>query len=201
MSGLTFEQLRIPLALALIIIAAFVLLPRGEDDAPAATVATPRPTVVVGEPGGEVLSSGTGAPTSSATPAATSTPTPTPSPTEEPTPAPTPHPVAADGFTAQVLACQSISGSACNGQLGTLPPNAGSFTALVRFTDANGGDVMNAILTGPSGTITGAPYALQGGGDGYYYSTFTAGGLAPGQYTLTATRNGDPVASTTFQIG
>ena len=199
MSGLTFEQLRIPLALALIIIAAFVLLPRGGDDAPAATVATPRPTVVVGEPGGGVLSSGAEAPTGSATAAPTSTPSPTAEPT--PAPTPTPQPVAADGFTAQVLACQSISGSACNGQLGTLPPNAGSFTALVRFTDANGGDVMNAILTGPSGTITGAPYALQGGGDGYYYSTFTAGGLAPGRYTLTATRNGDPVATTTFQIG
>ncbi len=68
----------------------------------------------------------------------------------------------------------------------------------MRFTDANGGDTMNAVLDGPSGRIDGFPYTLQGSGDGYYYSQFTAGGLPGGTYTLTALRNGEPVATTTF---
>lgn len=205
MSGLTFEQIRILAALALLVVAGIVFLPREGDGEPAAGVGSPEPSIVLGQPGGEVVSSATpgstasAAPTTATTPAAT--PAPTPSPTAEPTPAPTPPPVAQDGFSAEILACQSISGSTCNGQLGTLPAGAGSFTALVRFTDANGGDVMNAILTGPSGTIPGGAYALQGGGDGYYYSTFSAGGLAPGDYTLTATRNGEAVAVTTFTRG
>ena len=97
-----------------------------------------------------------------------------------------------------MLACRSISGSNCNDQLGTLPADAGSFTALVRFSNANAGDTMNAILTGPAGTIPGGAYTLQGSGDGYYYTTFTAGNLPAGDYTVTATRNGTEVAVTTF---
>lgn len=163
------------------------------DESPPNRDASPRPSIVVGEPGGEVTTAESPAP-------ATPIPTVTAAPTPSPTPAPTP-PVAADGFSAQVLACQSISGSSCNGQLGTLPPGAGSFTALVRFTDANAGDTMNAVLTGPAGTIPGSAYTLQGGGDGYYYTTFPAGNLPPGTYTVTATRNGAAVGSTTFQRG
>jgi len=197
MSGLTFEQLRIPIALVLIVIALFIFLPRGDDTEPAATFATPAPTIVVGEPGGEVVSSDTPPPAATATPV----PTITPAPTATPTPAPTPQPVAQDGFSAEVLACQSTSGSTCNGQLGTLPPNAGSFTALVRFTDANAGDAINAVLDGPAGTISGGAYTLQGSGDGYFYSTFSAGNLPAGQYTLTATRNGNPIATTSFARG
>lgn len=203
MAGLTFDQLRLPIALVLLLVAGFVLLPRDDGDAPAASSASASPSIVVGQPGGEVIPSDTPTaeptPTSVPTPEPTATPTPepTPAPTPEPTPQPTPQPVAADGFSAEVLACRSISGSTCNGQLGTLPPNAGSFTALVRFTDANAGDTMNAILSGPSGTIQGGAYTLQGSGDGYYYSTFRAA-LPPGTYTLVATRNGQQVAATTF---
>ncbi len=97
-------------------------------------------------------------------------------------------------------ACRSISGPTCNGQLGTLPGDAPNFTALVNFTDGNAGDQLNAILSGPVGTIPGFPYPLQGSGDGYYYSQFQAGGLPAGIYTLTATRNGNPVAVTSFEI-
>lgn len=198
MSRSTFELIRWPVAIGLLLIAAFILFPRGDDDASAD--ATPTPSVILGEVGGEIL---TPAPEPSASVAATPIPTPspvvTPSPTEEPTPEPTATPVPQeDGFTAEVLACRSISGSECNGQLGTLPADAGAFTALVRFTDANAGDEMNAILDGPSGTLPGFAYNLQGGGDGYYYTQFQAGGLPAGEYTLTATRNGEPVAVTTF---
>lgn len=207
MSRETLEQLRLPAGILLLAVAAFVLFPREGDPEP-----TPSPSVVAGEPGGVVVvpeptSQPTPEVTPEPTPEATPDPTPeatpeaTPEPTPEATPEPTPEPPppAEDGFTAQVLACRSISGSSCNGQLGTLPAGASSFTALVRFTDANAGDTMNAILNGPSGRIDGFPYTLQGGGDGYYYSQFQAGNLPGGTYTLTALRNGDPVATTTFR--
>ena len=187
-----FEQLRIPAALILIIAAAFVFLPRA-GTAPEAAAATPQASIVVGLPGGEVSSSAGSSISTGPTPVAT----PTPGPTA--TPEPTAQPVAQDSFGAEVLACRRISGSRCRGELGTLPADAGSFTALVRFTDARAGDAINVILTGPGGTIAGGPYTLQGGGDGYYYSVFTIGGLPGGDYTLTATRNGTEVAGTTFR--
>lgn len=198
MSRTTFEWIRWPVAIVLLLIAAVVLFPRGDDDASAD--ATPTPSVILGEVGGGLL---TPSPEATTAPEATPIPTLSPAPTPEPTPTPTPEATAtpvpqADGFTAEVLACRSITGSTCNGQLGTLPAGAATFTALVRFTDASAGDAMNAILDGPSGTIAGFPYNLQGGGDGYYYSQFQAGGLPAGDYTLTATRNGEPVAVTTF---
>src|SRR5688500_6174033 len=195
MSGMTFEQLRIPIALILVLIAVFIFLPRGGDSDPATAQATPTQSIVVGEPGGGVLAPETPAPT------ATPIPTVVPEPTATGTPASTPQPQTADGFGAQVFACQSISGSSCNGQLGTLPAGAGSFTALVTFTDANAGDTINAVLDGPAGTIPGGAYTLQGGGDGYYYSTFSAGGVPAGDYTLVATRNGDQIANTVFTRG
>jgi hypothetical protein len=197
MSRTTFEMIRWPVAIGLLLIAAFVLFPRGDDDA--AADASPSPSVVLGEVGGEILTPSPEPTAPEVTPIPTLSPAATPEATAEPTPEPaaTPPPQE-DGFTAEVLACRSISGSTCNDQLGTLPAGAGAFTALVRFTDANAGDAMNAILDGPSGTINGFPYNLQGGGDGYYYTQFQAGGLPAGQYTLTATRNGEAVAVTTF---
>ena len=210
MSRETLERVRLPAGILLLAIVAFLIFPRGDDGA---SEATPSPSVIAGQPGGEVITpepaaTDTPAPTDTPTPEPTEEPTeePTPEPTEEPTPEPTPVPPPPpppqnDGFTAEVLACSSISGSTCNGQLGTLPANAGTFTALVRFTDANAGDVMNVVLDGPSGRIDGFPYALQGGGDGYYYSQFQAGGLPSGQYTVTALRNGEPVATTIFRKG
>ena len=193
MSGLTFEQLRIPIALVLVLIAVFIFLPRGADSDPTTAQATPTPSIVVGEPGGGVLST--------ETPAATGTPIPTIAPEPTATPEPTAQPQTVNGFGAQVFACESVSGASCNGQLGTLPPGAGSFTALVTFTDANAGDTINAVLDGPAGTIPGGAYTLQGGGDGYYYSTFSAGGLPAGDYTLVATRNGNQIANTVFTRG
>lgn len=203
MSREMLESLRLPAGILLLVVVAFVFFPRNGDGVDA----TPTPTVVAGQPGGEVL---TPAPVPSDTPQPTpiptlepaDTPEPTPEPTAEPTPEPTPEPPPPpqqDGFTAEVLACRSISGSNCNGQLGTLPASASSFTALVRFTDANAGDTMNAVLDGPSGRIDGFPYSLQGGGDGYYYSEFQAGNLPGGAYTITALRNGEPVATTSFR--
>lgn len=202
MSREQFEQLRLPIGILLVVIVGFVLFPRGNGDG-GEPEASPSAGVVAGEPGGEVVTpEPEPQPEPTQTPAPTAAPTQTPEPTPTPTPQqtpPPPPPPAQDGFTAEVLACRSISGSTCNQQLGTLPPNAATFTALVRFTAANAGDTMNAVLTGPAGTIPGGPFTLQGGGDGYYYSTFQAANLPAGDYAITATRNGNPVATTTFR--
>jgi hypothetical protein len=165
---------------------------------PNATDASVAPSVVVAEAGGEVTSSGplTG-PRPDESPGTESTPAPTAAPAPTPTPVPTPVPQE-DGFSAQVRACQSISGASCNGEYGTLPAGASGFTALVTFSAANAGDTISVVLSGPSGTFPGGPYTLQGGGDGYYYSNFTVPNLAAGEYTLTASRNGADVATTTF---
>ena len=200
MSRSTIDLLRIPLLVLLVAVVAFFLWPRGEDGAPDAG-ASPSSTVGVGPVGGVVLSPSSAASEPAPTPVPTVAVSPSPSPSTEPTPEPVAvPPPAPDGFTAVIRACQSISGSTCNGQLGTLAAGSATFTALVTFTDANAGDQLNAILNGPSGTIAGAPYALQGSGDGYYYSQFQAGGLPPGGYTLTATRNGTEVSVTSFEI-
>ena len=191
MSPRQLEPYRLPAGLLLILVAAFVFWPRGSAD-PAAAAPTPSPSVIVGQPGGEVL-------VESATPAPTLIPTSTPAPTPAPTVAPPPPPPA-DTFTAEVLACRAISGSRCNGQIEQLPPNAGSFTALVRFTDAIAGDAMNAILSGPGGTLAGTPYPLQGSGDGYFWAQFVVASLPAGDYVLTATRNGVEVAATGIQV-
>lgn len=192
MSPGSLERVRLPAALVLILIAGFVLWPRGAS-VPAAAGASPSAPVIVGEPEGEV------APAPSATPTPTLIPTATAAGTPVATPAPTPPPPPADAFSAEVLACRSISGSSCNGQVDTLPPGTAAFTALVRFTGAHAGDQLNAIVSGPGGTIAGSPYALQGGGTGHFWAEFRVGGLPSGDYVLTATRNGVEVAATSFR--
>jgi hypothetical protein len=190
MDPASLARFRWPAAAALLAIAVVLLWPRGVDQLGAD--ASPPASVVVGELEGDVMSP-------SASPAASvaTTPIPTITPNATPTAEPTATPGTAEGF--EVLACRSISNSSCNDQLGTLPPSAGSFTALVRFTDANAGDRISTILDGPSGTVDGFAATLGGGGAGYYYSEFQAGNLPAGDYTLTATRNGDVVATTSFR--
>lgn len=190
MSPRQLERLRLPAAFLLIVVAAFIFWPRASAE-PAVADPTAGPSVIVGQPGGEVIA---GSPTQAPTPIPTATPAATPAPTAAPPP---PPPV--DTFTAEVLACRSISGSSCNGRIERLPPNARSFTALVRFSDAVVGDAMNAILSGPGGTLAGTPYPLQGSGDGYFWAEFVVAGLPAGDYVLTATRNGVEVAVTGLQ--
>ena len=71
MSEPTFEQLRIPAALILIIIVLFAYLPRGEADDPASADAAsgPQSSPTAGHPGGAVTATPAGTPISSATPA------------------------------------------------------------------------------------------------------------------------------------
>ncbi len=195
MSRSTFELLRIPAALVLLVIAVVVLWPRGGDAARSASDReTASPTVIAGEPGGAVVTPSpdpaSASPLPTLTPASTATPEPTPAPVT-PTPVPVP-----DTFSAEVVACRSLSGSDCDGRIERIPRDLATFTALVRFTDARAGDVINVVLSGPGGSAPGGAYTLQGGGNGYYYSTFQARSLPSGEYTLTATRNGEVVATT-----
>jgi hypothetical protein len=200
MSAPTLEQLRIPAALILIIVAVFIFLPGGDKDPdPNPTAAGPvaGSTATAGEPGGAVTETQPPTPI----PTATVAPTPKPTRTPRPTPEATEAAVAGGDFRAEVLACRSIAGASCNGEVAQLPAGAGSLTALVRFTDASAGDAIAVTMSGPGGTIAGGPYTLQGGGDGYYYSTFSLAGMPNGRYSLVATRNGSEVARTSFERG
>lgn len=200
MSEPTFEQWRIPAALILIILVAFIFLPRVGGEQPTASSETPASAGPnAGQPVGAVTSVAPTTAPATATPVQTPAATATPAPTA--TPRPTATPVADNGFEAEVLACRSISGPTCNGELDAVPAAAGAFTALVRFTDANAGDAIAVVLAGPGGTVAGGPFTLQGGGDGYYYSTFSLSGLPSGRYTVVATRNGTEVAQTSFRRG
>ena len=188
MSSDTLDQLRLPLALGvgLLLLAGYLFLQRADAD----STAGPSPTIVVGQPGGGVVTPAptpTLAPTPSPVPAAT----PTATPAETPTPTPVPP---EEEFTARVMACESISGAECNNEIRRLRDRDDTFVALVLFDNAIRGDVMNVIFDGPTGPIEGGEYALQGAGRGYYYSTIPVSGIPEGQYTLTALRNGEPVA-------
>lgn len=173
-----------PVRASVVALALFFIAGCAVDDPSVATSASPSASteVVVGEPAGEVVESGGAA-------AATATPLPTATPTTAPTPTAT-ESVAVGGW--EVLACSSISGDTCNGELDSLD-GVGRFVALVRFDSASAGDAIEAVLDGPSGPISSGPYTLQGSGRGYYYAELSAS-LPPGDYTLTALRNGTPVA-------
>lgn len=190
MSRETFERLRVPITLGLavlLLLAGYLFLRRANVDSVAFE---PSPSVFVGEPGGGVIGPSP-SPTASPTTVPSDTPVPTtaPTPTASPTPVPPP-----DSFTADVLACRSIDGTECEGQLRELDSGDEQFVALVLFDDAVTGDVINAVLSGPGGSIEGGAYALTGSGRGYYYSTIPVAGLPGGEYTLTALRNGTAVA-------
>jgi len=181
----TFEQLRVPLAAVLFVIALFFLWPRG-DEALQATEASASASVIVGEAGGEVVSIATPTP-----------PPPTPSLGPTATPDPTPEPP--DTFSADVFACRDLDGSRCRGSFDRFPRRGDGFTALVRFEDARAGDTISVTLTGPGTEIIGGPFTLEGGGDGYYYSEIASGDLDDGEYVLAALRNGEEVARITLR--
>lgn len=194
MNGSIFEQIRLPLSVLLLAVAFIVFWPNDEDgEEPTLAAAEPSSSIVVGEAGGAVLAVPTPTP-----PPPTATPEPTPTPTATPPPA-TPEPP--DTFTANLQACRDIDGPRCRGELDSFPRRSNAFTALVTFEGARAGDTINVALVGEGVRIEGGPYTLGGGGDGYYYSRITFGDLPGGDYALTATRNGEQVASITLRRG
>jgi hypothetical protein len=189
MSRDTFDRLRVPIALGvvLMLLAGYLFLRRAEADS---TALDPGPSIVVGEPGGGVV-------TPSPSPTLAPTPRPAASSTPSATPAATPTPTAIppeEEFVAEVMACRTIDGPECIDEINRLRERDETFVALVLFDNLREGDVINAILDGPSGPIEGGPYAPAGSGRGWYYSTIPVAGIPDGRYTLTALRNGEPVA-------
>jgi hypothetical protein len=183
----TLEAWRLPLAALLLLVVGILYWSagsRGGDD-------SPRGAVAAGPVQGEVLGPEPASPVPTLAP-----PTATPIPTPDPTPAPTPPP---GPFDAQVHVCQELSGAECHGEVHRfLPRDAQRIVALVLFTNAWPGDVIEATLVGPEGALAGGPFALDGGGTGYYYATFDVASLPGGRYEVVATRNADEVASTDF---
>lgn len=188
MSRETVDRLRVPIALgvALMLLAGYLFLQRTDAGSGAAS---PAASIVVGIPGGGVV-------TLSPSPTIAPTPSPSVAPTVTPSASPTPAPTPEEPFIAEVMACRSISGAECNDEISRLRDRDETFVALVLFDNLREGDVINAILDGPSGPIEGGPYAPSGSGRGWYYSTIPVAGIPDGQYTLTALRNGEPVART-----
>lgn len=137
----------------------------------------------------------TGEPTTAA-PTTQPTPDPTPEPTAPPTPAPQ---VFADGFSAQILACRSISGPRCQGQLDVV--EGGQFVVLIQLEATKAGDVMTSHLVGPSGSTELQRFVVQRGGGGYMYTTQSAASFAAGEYRLVAQRNGTTVSERPLRIG
>jgi hypothetical protein len=176
--------------------------PRTADAGAGATATASE--VLVGRADGEVVSVGSQAPSSDSiaageptAPAPTATPTPTPVPTAEPS---ANHPnQGSDGFSAEVVVCQAVRGTHCSGQTDEISTKVRTIWIMVRFENASGGDRIGMTLSGPGGTRDGGSYAVKGG-DGRAWSQ-VQGRLAAGDYTVTATRNGEVVAESTLHVG
>jgi len=109
-----------------------------------------------------------------------------------------------DGFTAEAQPC--IPGSAGgNGCDSNARSNSGSVWVWVGFTNGTQNDVIGAALIGPDGSPVGEGSidlaqircrpACPGG-----WTYFPFSNLEPGTYDVEITRNGDPAASTTFEV-
>jgi hypothetical protein len=190
----SFDDVRLLGALGLLLVLGIVFIPRAADAQPGGAGEPQPENALAGEPAGtawpvEALAEGPSLIGDASAPSATPQPTPPPTPTPSPTATPEPTPVVAESGTgADIMACRSIAGASCQGEL-TQTQGLGSFTALVLLSDTRSGDVVQAALIGAGGTFSGGGYTV-GGGDGYYYSTFAIGGVPRGEYALVATING-----------
>jgi hypothetical protein len=184
----SLEALRLPLAV-LLLVGVAALYWSGSRPSEAAA-----PAVAAGPVEGEVLG-GAADSTPTALPTIAATPSPPPTPVATPVPTPPPGP-----FDAQVAVCLRIDGAECQDEVRrVLPRGADAVVALVHFENAWPGDVIEAVLHGPDGPVAGGPFALDGGGTGYYYATFSVADLPGGRYEVVATRNADEVASAAFR--
>ncbi len=159
------------------------------------------PGVVIGEVKGVAL------PTSPppATPAPIESPSGSPgtsltasSPPSSPSPSAASTPENADGFSAEVLVCGSVSGSKCHDETTTISSSTRTIWIMVRFENAGAGDRIGMGLSGPGGSRDGGSYTVKGG-DGRAWSQ-VSGQLPPGDYTVTATRNDQAVAQSTLHV-
>ena len=95
----------------------------------------------------------------------------------------------------------TIAGPSCRGQFDVLPAPRGQRSPRSFASPTPAPATRSASRsTGPGGTIAGGPYTLQGGGDGYYYSTLHASASCrrastPWSPPATATRSPRPRSS------
>jgi hypothetical protein len=149
----------------------------------------------------------------------TPTPTATVAPTVEPSPSPTVEPTGSagpsgspdasggpvvfpDGFTAEAQPCLpgSVGPSGCesNGAV-----NGGAVDIWIGFRNGNGDDVLEVTLEAPDGTLVDQSIDLSDidcGASCNGYTWFGFSNLDPGSYEVLVSRNGEPAASTTFEV-
>ena len=81
--------------------------------------------------------------------------------------------------------------------------NAGAVDIWVGFQNGNSSDVIGAIVEAPDGTTADETIDLARIGCGAAcsgYTWFSFSNLEPGTYEVRITRNGEPAASTTFEV-
>jgi hypothetical protein len=125
------------------------------------------------------------APTASATPEGTPIP-----PRSPPTPAP-------EAFLASVHVCSSVDDDGCVDEMRRVRREEVVVLVIV-VENAAIGDTVGFEVSGPAGTTNAGSVTFGFAGDGFAYVEYAIGDLANGQYIVTATRNGAPVASTDF---
>ena len=147
--------------------------------------------------------------TESATPtpapaAATPSPTPTPDPAT-PTPTPTPRPTTPrpttpppEAFTASVEVCREVVNGDCVGRVTSVRAGDEWVVLFARLDGASEGDVIGFDISGTESFHAGS-VTLPGGGSGVAYVELYTRDLSRGDYTVTLTRNGEPVARTRFE--
>jgi hypothetical protein len=148
-------------------------------------------------------------PVVSAAPSEEATAEPTPVPTES-APAPSGSAPASggpivfpDGFAAEAQPCLpgSASGNGCDSNAVS---NSGSVWVWVGFENGSAADVVGARVVGPDGTTVGegsidlARIGCRQACNGWTYFPFS--GLPDGTYDVEITRNGEPAATTSFEV-
>jgi len=160
-----------------------------------------------GGPTGRVDTSPT--PSLSAAPTASATPELTPAPTVA-SAVPSGSPVASggpivfpDGFAAEAQPC--LPGSATVQGCGSnAAVNSGAVQIWVGFENGTDADVIGAALIGPEGNTLGTgsidlvDINCRQNCGGYTFFNFS--NLAPGTYQVEVTRNGEPAATTSFEV-
>ncbi len=163
--------------------------------------------VLAGVFGGDGAGSLDPSPSPSASVAASAAPTDAAS--TEPSAAPTGSPDASggpivfpDGFTAETQPCLpgSAGGTGCDSNGVS---NNGVLDIWVGFQNGNANDVIGATLVAPDGSTVDGSIDLVDIGctqscNGWTYFPFR--NLTPGTYEVEITRNGDPAASTSFEV-
>lgn len=102
------------------------------------------------------------------------------------------------GFSARVVACESVGGGRCRGQTDEISDGSRTIWVMVYYEGASGGDRIGMAISGPSGTREGATIAVRSD-QGRVWSA-VSGRFQSGSYTLIATRNGDVVAESSLRV-